>query len=449
MKVEAVHGPKFSTIVRKRGAGSALAPAPTLSFFDPEDPLTVLVGSYLLWESSPTLAADAATRMATLAVDANELRVMLEPELVEAMGPKYPFVEERAARLRSTLNDIYRRQHRTSLDHLRNAARKDQRSYLDGLADIPSFVVGRTLQFAFDLPAPIVDETMVEMLVREEAVQPTATLDEVVQWIGRNHKQDELPKVNVAMQSLASAAWDGGGRSGVKVRSAFLARHAGFREAAEREERRIEEERLAKIRAAEEAAEAKRLAEIAKAEARLQAQRDAEEARKRARAEAEAARLRAKAEREAARVAAALERERAKAAREAERVARQAAREKEAERRRKEAEKLAARKAAESARKAREVERKRLQAERAAKRKAEMERRHRERAAAKSKAAAKPKAVAKSKSAAKRKVVAKPKKAAKPVPSASKKSGRRASTRATRAQRSSRRAASRGSRRGA
>jgi hypothetical protein len=138
MKVEAVHGPKFSTIVRKRGAGSALVPAPTLSFFDPEDPLTVLVGSYLLWESSPTLAADAATRMATLAVDANELRVMLEPELVEAMGPKYPFVEERAARLRSTLNDIYRRQHRTSLDHLRNAARKDQRSYLGGHCSSPS-----------------------------------------------------------------------------------------------------------------------------------------------------------------------------------------------------------------------------------------------------------------------------------------------------------------------
>ena len=82
------------------------------------------------------------------------------------MGPKYPFVDERATRLRATLNDIYRRQHRTSLDHLRNASRKDQRGYLEGLAEIPPFVIVLTLQFAFELPAPIVDETMVELLHR-------------------------------------------------------------------------------------------------------------------------------------------------------------------------------------------------------------------------------------------------------------------------------------------
>lgn len=311
MKIEPVRGPKFAALVKKYGTGSPSFVTPLLDGSDPADPLAILLSNYLLWESTPKLAEEALARIARVVVDANDLRVMLEREVIETIGEKYPFVDERAKRLRSTLNDIFRRQHRTSLDHLRNASRKDQRGYLEGLAEIPPFVSGRTMLVAFELPAAIVDDTTVEVLHQQGVVEPRATTLEVVQWIGKNHRLEELPKVHHALSQLVAEAWSGAGKHGTRIRDAYLLRHAGFQAAIDAEKRRIEEEQLAKVREAEAAAERKRLEEVAREQDRIRLKREAEEAR-----------VRAKAEREAARVAAIAERARRQAEREAQRVAR-------------------------------------------------------------------------------------------------------------------------------
>lgn len=246
MKVEAVRGPKFAAILRKH-SGAAVPATPVLPGHEPNDPLAILLTNYLLWESSPDLAADALARLSRVVVDANELRVMLEGELIDAIGPKYPFVEERAMRLRSTLNDIFRRQHRTSIDHLRTVARKDQRAYLEALAEIPPFVSGRTLLVAFEHPAPIVDDTTVEVLHQQGVVEPTATTADVVAWIQKNHRVDEMPKLHGALSALVAEAWVSAGKQPTKIRGAYLARHAGFRAAEEAERQRVEDEKRAKI----------------------------------------------------------------------------------------------------------------------------------------------------------------------------------------------------------
>ena len=311
MKIEPVRGPKFAALVRKYGTAAPSFATPLLDGSDPADPLAILLSNYLLWESTPKLAEDALARIARVVVDANDLRVMLEREVIETIGEKYPFVDERAQRLRATLNDIFRRQHRTSLDHLRNASRKDQRGYLEGLAEIPPFVSGRTMLVAFELPAAIADDTTVEILHQQGIVEPRATTLEVVQWIGKNHRLEELPRVHHALSQLVAEAWSGAGKNGTRIRDAYLTRHAGFQAAIDAEKRRVEDERLAKVREAEAAAERKRLEEVAREEDRIRQKR-----------EAEAARVRAKQEREAARVAAIAERERRQAEREAQRVAR-------------------------------------------------------------------------------------------------------------------------------
>ena len=320
MKVDPVRGPKFTALIKKYGSGTPSFATPLLQGAEPNDPLAILLSNYLLWESTVPLAEEALAKLSRLVVDANELRVMLESELIEAFGEKYPFAEERATRLRSTLNDIFRRQHRTSLDHLRNAARKDQRTYLEGLAEIPPFVAARTLLVAFELPAPIVDDTAVELLHQNGAVEPTTTTLDVCTWIGKNYRVEELPKVHHALSQMTSEAWTAAGKNGTKIRGAYLARHAGFRAADDAERKRIEDEKLAKIREAERLVEEKRLAEIAREEDRIRQKREAEEAR-----------IREKAAREAARVAAIAERERKIKQRETERVARELQRAKEAE----------------------------------------------------------------------------------------------------------------------
>lgn len=343
MKVEPVRGPKFAALVRRHG-GAALPSVAVLPGHEPNDPLAILLTNYLLWESSPALAEEALARLSRIVVDVNELRVMLEGEVTESIGEKYPFVEERSRRLRATLNDVFRRQHRTSLDHLRNASRKDQRAYIEGLAEIPPFVAGRTLTVAFDLPAPFVDDTTVELLHQQGVVEPTATTLEVSQWIAKNHRLEEMGKVNAALSELAREGWEAAGRNPSKIRSAYLARHAQFRAVEEAARQRIEDEKREKAAALERAAEEKRLAEIARDEERVRAKREAEEAR-----------IRARAERDAARIAAATARENAKLEREAERLRREAERERQAEAKRRAAEREAERRAKEEARrKARE-----------------------------------------------------------------------------------------------
>jgi hypothetical protein len=349
MKVEPVRGPKFASVVRKYGS-SPLPATPVLAGHDPADPLAILLTNYLLWESSLALAVEALERLSRVVVDANELRVMLEGEVTEAIGTKYPFVEERSRRLRATLNDIFRRQHRTSLDHLRNASRKDQRAYIEGLADIPPFVAGRTLSVAFELPAPCVDDTTVELLHQQGVVEPTASTLEVSQWIAKNHRLEELGKVNAAMAALNAEGWTAAVKNPVKIRGAYLARHAQFRAAEHAERQKVEDEKREKALAIERAAEQKRLAEIAREEERIRQKREAEEAK-----------IRARAEREAARIAAVAAREKARTEREAERLRREAeikrrAAEREAERRAKDEARrkaraiIVARKAAEKAR---------------------------------------------------------------------------------------------------
>jgi hypothetical protein len=333
MKVEPVRGPKFASAVRKYGS-SPLPATPVLAGHDPSDPLAILLTNYLLWESSLAFAEEALSRLSRVVVDANELRVMLEGEVTEAIGAKYPFVEERSRRLRATLNDVFRRQHRTSLDHLRNASRKDQRVYIEGLAEIPPFVAGRTLSVAFELPAPFVDDTTVELLHQQGVVESTASTLEVSQWIAKHHRLEELGKVNAALGALNAEGWAAAGKTPTKIRAGYLARHAQFRAAEQAERQRTEDEKREKVLAIERAAEAKRLAEVAREEERIRQRREAEEAR-----------IQARADREAARIAAVAAKESARLEREAERLRREAERARQAEIKRRAAEREAERRA--------------------------------------------------------------------------------------------------------
>ena len=276
MKVEPVRGPKFATLLKKYGGGSTALSSfatPVLVGHESSDPLAILLTNFLLWEATPALAEEALAKLSRVVVDVNELRVMLEREVIDTIGEKYPFVDERATRLRATLNDIFRRQHRTSLDHLRNASRKDQRTYLEGLTDIPSFVAGRTMLIAFEIPTPIVDDTMVELLHEAGAIEPTATTADVVHWIAKRYRAEEFTKLYVALDAMSREAWKTAGKNGYKIRGAYLARHAGFKAVVDAEIARVEAEKRAKIAAAEQAIEDARLAEIAREVDRIRAKR--------------------------------------------------------------------------------------------------------------------------------------------------------------------------------
>ena len=95
---------------------------------------------------SPTkaLAQDQARRLHALGLG-RDLRVALVKEQVAMIGVRYPLAWDRCALMRRTLMDLYKREHKVSLERLRNVSKRDAKAYVEGLAGITPFVAARTL----------------------------------------------------------------------------------------------------------------------------------------------------------------------------------------------------------------------------------------------------------------------------------------------------------------
>jgi len=162
------------------------------------EPVTQVVIGFLEWEATKKQADAAFDRLMNIAVDMNDLRVCLVEELAEAMGPRYPRVEERAARLKDVLNAIYVREYATSLESLSNKPKREIKEYLDTLPGMVPYVASQTLLLSFAGHAIPVDERLMALLRERGAIAPEATLDDVIGFMDRTIK---------ASDALATHAW--------------------------------------------------------------------------------------------------------------------------------------------------------------------------------------------------------------------------------------------------
>ena len=81
-------------------------------------PIGEVIYSHLLWNATAKQANTAYEKLMHAAVDMNDLRMNHVFEIVEIIGVSYPQAEERAKRLKSVLNAIYKREHNVTLDSL-------------------------------------------------------------------------------------------------------------------------------------------------------------------------------------------------------------------------------------------------------------------------------------------------------------------------------------------
>lgn len=154
------------------------------------DPLLwQLVFSFLAWEASTSRAATANKKLHAAVVDYNELRVCLIDELVNMIGDRYPRALERVTRLRSTLNDLYRREHAVRLSKLIDTPKRDARQILDSLEGLPPFVSARMILLAFGGHSFPLDERIHQALLSEEAAP--ADFAEAAGWIERQFRAGE------------------------------------------------------------------------------------------------------------------------------------------------------------------------------------------------------------------------------------------------------------------
>lgn len=182
----------------------------------------LLVYSYLLWESTPTVSSVAIDRLYGSIVDPNELRVSMPQEIEEWIGVRDPVSLERAQRLRASLNSIYRREHLVTLEALASASKREVREYLDALEGMPSFVAARVTLFGFHGHAIPTDQRLCALLEREDVLAPGLATAEVERWLERQIRAsdgEQIVLVLDAWRDSANAQQPTGGRAGKRSRA--------------------------------------------------------------------------------------------------------------------------------------------------------------------------------------------------------------------------------------
>jgi hypothetical protein len=150
-----------------------------------------LIYSYMAWESCPAKASVATKRLHASVIDYNEMRVCLTDELVGIIGDRYPRAAERCARLRSTLNELFRREHSVSLAKASMLGKREAREYLDSLEGMPPFVAARMSLVALGGHAFPLDERLYYTLLEEDAIPEDLSLADASAWLERQFRAGE------------------------------------------------------------------------------------------------------------------------------------------------------------------------------------------------------------------------------------------------------------------
>lgn len=162
-----------------------------------------LVYSLLQWEASTGQAKAAMRRLRDAVVDYNELRVCVPDEVTEILGEKYPFAHERALRMRGVLNDVFRRQHAMSLEHLRALPKREARAWLDGIDGMPAYVAARLVLVELGGHALPCDGRLRALLVVKGVLEEDATAESGCSWLERHVAAENALKTHLLLQTWA------------------------------------------------------------------------------------------------------------------------------------------------------------------------------------------------------------------------------------------------------
>lgn len=184
-------------------------PAPPYRSSHALDPIVAeLVRSFFVWESGERAAERAVKGIESATVDYNELRVCLPHELEQMVGRGDKHLNERSLRLRSVLNDIYRREHELTLAHLLTLPKREARAYLEALDGMPSFVSARVCLLAIGSHAVPVDSRVVAALTKQSSLPSelqSASHAECASWLEHHIRAEDAAAFHLRMESMLEA----------------------------------------------------------------------------------------------------------------------------------------------------------------------------------------------------------------------------------------------------
>lgn len=198
MKNSTTYAKKLSALLRRLRKAHKLTEQP-----ESTEPVTQLVLGFLQWNATRKQARTAYERITAQLVDHNDLRVSHSHEIIALLGSNYPRAEERAARMRDALQEIFVREHVVSLSHLHGKGKKEVRAYLDTLPGIPPYVAAQVLLLSFGGHAIPVDDHLADVLRGDGIVDPDATVEVIESFLEHQVRAGEGVAVHHALQTWA------------------------------------------------------------------------------------------------------------------------------------------------------------------------------------------------------------------------------------------------------
>ncbi len=165
------------------------------------EPLEEFLFAFLLWESTTSKAEAATKRILASIVDFNELRVCRPPELAALLGKTYPRAEERALRLRASLQDMYLREYEVSLAPALAMHKREARKYIESINGMPQFVGARLLLTVFDAHAVPIDDRTLHKLIAAEVLEPGSDVAKAAGVLERHIKAEDALESHGLLQA--------------------------------------------------------------------------------------------------------------------------------------------------------------------------------------------------------------------------------------------------------
>ena len=166
-----------------------------------DDPVGVLVMSFLMWESTTEMAVAGYRRILDDVVDFNDLRVTMPHEIVECIGDRYPLALDRTQRLRAALRDIYLREHQVSLSRLITLGKREVKKYIETLDGVVAYVASRVMLLCFETHAVPVDEQLRRCLIDANVADEDTEIHELASWLGRHIKAGDGVQAHYDLQA--------------------------------------------------------------------------------------------------------------------------------------------------------------------------------------------------------------------------------------------------------
>ncbi|MEM7229905.1 MAG: hypothetical protein AAF432_13930 [Planctomycetota bacterium] len=173
----------------------------TIAFPDQDDPIAVLVQSFLIWETSAEKALSAYEKLRQAVVDFNDLRICMPHEVVAFIGSSYPRALDRCQRMRAALRDIYLREHAVSLERLIGLGKRDARKYIETLDGVTPFIAERLMVLSFGIHGMPVDDQLRTHLIEAGVLEEGTEIPEAVSWLTRQIKSAASRETYIGLQA--------------------------------------------------------------------------------------------------------------------------------------------------------------------------------------------------------------------------------------------------------